>query len=163
MFIYSCNSRDSLKEKQTSARLLAPVLMLNDSVLVLLPVAVLAFVGGKVPTEQGPAKKQEIYCTFNFLDAKLFHHWALFALKVIIQLRFTSAPEPLARANVAVITSVASISFSKIIFIHAHFNLPLSSADRITTAVTLGVRYTPKKMEENSILLDFFFLFWLAG
>lgn len=106
--------------------------MLNDCVLVSLPVAVLANVEGKVPTEQGAAK-QEIYYTFNFLDAKLFNHWALFALKVIIQLRFTSAPELLARPNVCVIATVASISSSKIIFKHANFDLPLSSTDRITT------------------------------
>lgn len=83
----------------------------------------------------------------------------MFALKVIIQLRFTSAPDSLARANVCLITSVTSISSSKIIFKHANFDLPLSSSDRITTAVAFRLN-TAKKMEGNSILVEFF---WLAG
>lgn len=79
MFIYSCNSRDSLQEKQASSRLLVPVLMLNERVLVSLPVAVLANVVGKVPTEQGPAKSKRfiihsIFWKQNFLIIGLCLH-----------------------------------------------------------------------------------------
>lgn len=35
--------------------------------------------GRKVPSEQRAAKP-EIYYTFRFLNAKLFHHWSSFAL-----------------------------------------------------------------------------------
>lgn len=80
MFVYLCNSRDSLKEKQASSHLLVPVLMLNDCVLVSLPLAVLANVGGKVPTEQGPAKSKSfiihsIFWMQNFLIIALCLHY----------------------------------------------------------------------------------------
>lgn len=62
-----------------SKRLLVPVLMLNERVLVSLPVAVLANVVGKVPTEQGPAKSKRfiihsIFWMQNFLIIGLCLH-----------------------------------------------------------------------------------------
>lgn len=65
---------------------------------------------------------QVINYVFNFLDTKVFNRRALCALKVIIQLKCNQLQNHWVM-ELCVITSVSSISFSKLIFKYANVTL----------------------------------------